>query len=226
MCRNYANEVRQLREQLAKQASETAEGAVSDEQIAEASRRFPINPGTQRKDTLALARAIIALSAAPTPPATTQVPVDANKTGNMSDNAACGSPTLHKAATQVPSPERFCNKCGYFGPDEVHQRPNGSGECHYISTPSRTPAAPPASEMGMTDAQMLDAMQEQRDGAMALMFEERAKAVALREALEAVMEGCEYRTLQGEADWHSIAMPKRTALDKARAALAAQKGQP
>lgn len=29
--------------------------------------------------------------------------------------------------------ERFCNKCGYFGPDTLHQRPNGSGECGYLS---------------------------------------------------------------------------------------------
>ncbi|MDQ0082873.1 hypothetical protein J2W35_003232 [Variovorax boronicumulans] len=39
--------------------------------------------------------------------------------------------------------ERFCNKCGYWGPDVLHQRPNGSGQCGYLScltTPSKEPA--------------------------------------------------------------------------------------
>jgi hypothetical protein len=29
--------------------------------------------------------------------------------------------------------QRFCNKCGYSGPDEQHDRPNGSGRCDYLS---------------------------------------------------------------------------------------------
>lgn len=29
--------------------------------------------------------------------------------------------------------ERYCNKCGYFGPDQIHYRPNGLGECGYIA---------------------------------------------------------------------------------------------
>lgn len=43
------------------------------------------------------------------------------------------------AATPAPDAvaERFCNKCGYFGPDQLHQRPNGSGECGYLSMPTR-----------------------------------------------------------------------------------------
>ena len=39
--------------------------------------------------------------------------------------------------------ERFCNKCGYFGPDKLHQRPNGTGQCGYLSMPSKV-APPPA----------------------------------------------------------------------------------
>jgi hypothetical protein len=29
--------------------------------------------------------------------------------------------------------ERFCNKCGYWGHDVLHQRPNGTGQCGYLS---------------------------------------------------------------------------------------------
>lgn len=44
------------------------------------------------------------------------------------------------AAAQPPAPERFCNKCGFFGPNALHQRPNGTGQCDYLSMPT-TPAA-------------------------------------------------------------------------------------
>jgi hypothetical protein len=42
--------------------------------------------------------------------------------------------------------ERFCNKCGYFGPDEQHQRPNGSGQCGYLSSLAAPGAAIAARE--------------------------------------------------------------------------------
>ncbi len=43
----------------------------------------------------------------------------------------------------------------------------------------------------------------------------------LREALIAMMEGSEYSTIQGDADWHVVSMPRRSALEMARKALAA-----
>lgn len=46
--------------------------------------------------------------------------------------------------------ERFCNKCGYWGPDVLHQRPNGSGQCGYLScltTPSKEPAGAVAEQV-------------------------------------------------------------------------------
>jgi hypothetical protein len=46
-------------------------------------------------------------------------------------------------------PQRFCNKCGYFGPNELHQRPNGTGECGYLSCP--VPASP--AEQAATQAE-------------------------------------------------------------------------
>lgn len=42
----------------------------------------------------------------------------------------------------------------------------------------------------------------------------------LLEALRAVMAGSRYYEIRGEADWHEISMPKRDALEKARAAIA------
>jgi hypothetical protein len=36
---------------------------------------------------------------------------------------------------------RYCNKCGYFGPDTLHERPNGSGQCGYLSCLTH-PSAP------------------------------------------------------------------------------------
>lgn len=38
------------------------------------------------------------------------------------------------SAQHVPVDERWCKKCGYLGPDQVHQRPGTSAECHYLST--------------------------------------------------------------------------------------------
>lgn len=60
------------------------------------------------------------------------------------------------AANPAPkAAERFCNKCGYFGPDQLHQRPNGSGECGYLSMPTRAatpaPEAPPYKSCRMDD---------------------------------------------------------------------------
>jgi len=49
----------------------------------------------------------------------------------------------HPAPVAAPAPaseavaERYCNKCGYFGPDQWHWKPNGSGECGYLSTPTQ-----------------------------------------------------------------------------------------
>jgi hypothetical protein len=53
--------------------------------------------------------------------------------------------------------------------------------------PAGISPAPLAGSGEMTDAQMLEAMQEQREGAMALMFKERAQAVALREVLKQLL---------------------------------------
>ena len=47
----------------------------------------------------------------------------------------------------------------------------------------------------------------------------------LAEALEGVMEGCEYKTLQGESAWHTKSMPSNAALDAGRAALSKHKEQ-
>lgn len=47
------------------------------------------------------------------------------------------TPPAQKQA--APSGERYCNKCGYFGPDELHQRPNGTGQCGYLSCPPAQP---------------------------------------------------------------------------------------
>lgn len=63
------------------------------------------------------------------------------------DCKQCAAPL---AAQKAPA-ERYCNKCGYFGPDELHQRPNGTGECGYLSTPrTPQPAAPvqPSTKVG------------------------------------------------------------------------------
>lgn len=55
-------------------------------------------------------------------------------------------------------------------------------------------------------AEAVDAIVRQRD--------------ELLEALRAVMAGSRYYEIRGEADWHEISMPKRDALEKARAAIA------
>lgn len=38
-------------------------------------------------------------------------------------------------AAAQPKPERYCNKCGYFGPDEMHNRPRDGKQCDYLSCP-------------------------------------------------------------------------------------------
>lgn len=43
----------------------------------------------------------------------------------------------------------------------------------------------------------------------------------LVEALKAMMDGSQYKQIAGEFDWHSIAMPRRESLEKARVALRA-----
>lgn len=51
-----------------------------------------------------------------------------------------------------------------------------------------------------------------------------AVAAPLVDALEALMAGCVFKSLHGEPPyWHEKAMPTNSALDKARAALAAFK---
>lgn len=47
-----------------------------------------------------------------------------------------------------------------------------------------------------------------------------AAAADLKVALEAVMDGCEFKVIDGDADFHIVSMPKRAALHQARAALA------
>lgn len=42
----------------------------------------------------------------------------------------------------------------------------------------------------------------------------------LVEALKSMMEGSQYKTINGDSDWHSIAMPSRSSLAMAAAALA------
>lgn len=53
---------------------------------------------------------------------------------------------LHDALNGIPPARRFCNKCGYWGNDEQHQRPNGSGQCGYLSrvTSIADTATPPS----------------------------------------------------------------------------------
>lgn len=38
-------------------------------------------------------------------------------------------------AAAQPKGEKFCNKCGYFGPDEMHNRPRDGKQCDYLSCP-------------------------------------------------------------------------------------------
>jgi hypothetical protein len=63
-----------------------------------------------------------------------------NQIATCGDYDACVTAGLRAALAATPAPEavaeRFCNKCGYFGPDQLHQRPNGSGECGYLSMPT------------------------------------------------------------------------------------------
>lgn len=35
--------------------------------------------------------------------------------------------------------ERYCNKCGYFGPDEIHNKPGHLYQCGYLSSPIQQP---------------------------------------------------------------------------------------
>lgn len=56
-----------------------------------------------------------------------------------SPSAVAGNPVSGVIATKGAE-ERFCNKCGYFGPDELHQRPNGTGQCGYLSSPCAAPS--------------------------------------------------------------------------------------
>lgn len=51
-----------------------------------------------------------------------------------------------------------------------------------------------------------------------------ASAPDLLEALKAVMEGCEWREIQGCEAWHTKQMPSSEALTKARAAIAKATG--
>ncbi len=54
------------------------------------------------------------------------------------------------------------------------------------------------------------------DDAEAMLRTQHALIVQMAEALEAALEGNEYRSLQGEWAWHSKQMPSNAALDKAR----------
>ncbi|MDQ0022943.1 hypothetical protein J2X90_000729 [Variovorax paradoxus] len=51
------------------------------------------------------------------------------------------TPRHTEGATEAER-ERYCNKCGYFGPDQIHDRPNGSGPCGYLACVRPTPPAP------------------------------------------------------------------------------------
>lgn len=47
----------------------------------------------------------------------------------------------------------------------------------------------------------------------------------MAEALDQLMEGCEWRCLRGDWGWHSKAMPSNAALTAAREALAAHRAE-
>lgn len=57
--------------------------------------------------------------------------------------AAVPAPAPSAPDARQASSERFCNKCGYFGPDMQHDRPNGSGRCGYLSYLSTSQPAVP-----------------------------------------------------------------------------------
>jgi hypothetical protein len=56
--------------------------------------------------------------------------------------------------------ERYCNKCGYFGPDEIHNKPGHLYQCGYLSSPIQQPDTIQVSraeyEALMKDAERLD----------------------------------------------------------------------
>ena len=58
----------------------------------------------------------------------------------MNNGAAQGMAQPEGADTtrvEVPAaapPEYHCNKCGYLGPNQMHERPNGTGICNYFAS--------------------------------------------------------------------------------------------
>ena len=63
-----------------------------------------------------------------------------------------------------------------------------------------------------------------RHAAAELALKADATIAELLGALKAMMEGSVYKDIQGDTDWHSIAMPKRSALEKARLAIQSAEG--
>lgn len=86
-------------------------------------------------------------------------------TANTGQDMALRNALLHfqaKGGARAPEvadePERFCNKCGYFGPDTQHQRPDGLGICGYLSRTTRAqPQADAAEPTKLTPVEILHA---------------------------------------------------------------------
>lgn len=57
---------------------------------------------------------------------------------------------------EAAQPERYCNKCGYIGPDETHSRSEG-GNCDYIAC---LPVTRPADEELRRDAEVVQNMKD------------------------------------------------------------------
>ena len=54
-----------------------------------------------------------------------------------SDEAAWRQvPKVNTSHMNTP-PEYWCNKCGYLGPNQTHDRPNGTGQCGYLGSPTK-----------------------------------------------------------------------------------------
>ena len=45
-----------------------------------------------------------------------------------------GADTTRVEVPAAAPPEYHCNKCGYLGPNQMHERPNGTGICNYFAS--------------------------------------------------------------------------------------------